>query len=440
MNQEALARLRRLGVVKGARRLKRMSEQPPSPPEGEEAAREIPAATDDDAPPQPLEQLLPGLSLTETAEGHCYVLDRVYSLDHRHGTAPLRALLDFSPSAAACFCGDERLGSAQPGSGPDFGDFLFLDTETTGLSGAGTLAFMVGVASFEDGAFVVRQFFLRDHGDEPAMLLLLEELLQEKAGLITFNGRSFDLPLLEGRFVINRMSAGLVDRPHVDLLPPARRLWRYRFQSCALSSLEQNLLGVQRSEEDVPGWLIPSLYHQYLRTGDGRLLESVFYHNRLDILSMVSLATCVLRQFEAPQAGDHPMDLLGLGRWQQDLGMTAEAEQTLRMAADPALPTDLYHEALMRLGALLKRNERRDEAVEMWQQVACTSFEDVAAHVELAKYYEWHDVNLPLAHTWTERALDLIEGRQASTVREELEHRLARLGRKLAQRGDGSEA
>jgi uncharacterized protein len=338
MNQEAMARLRRLGVVKGTRHL-----TPVSRSSSGESVSPAPARLADAVPegdPQPLPALLPGLELVETPEGACYVLDRIYPLHHRHGADTLDSLLQQQPAAAAPFCGEPRLSDL------DFRDFLFLDTETTGLGGAGTLAFMVGVAFFEGDAFVARQYFLRDHGDEPAMLWLINELLAQRPGLITFNGRSFDLPLLDGRFLLNRMVCDICERPHLDLLPPARRLWRQRFDSCALGALEQTLLGLRRSQEDVPGWLIPALYHHYLVSGDGREMARVFYHNRIDLLSMVTLAARITRQLAAPQPGDHPIDLLGLGRWLADIGRVEEAEQALRLAAVPELPTPLFQQAL----------------------------------------------------------------------------------------------
>lgn len=438
MNQELLTRLRRLGVVKGARHLKssrQNGERPPYPTRspGLRAGQEprsapVERAADDgglaSTEPQPLEALLPGLGLRETAEGGCYILDKVYALNYRHGDGYLSDLLAADPAGAALFCGDERL------AGLDFRDFLFLDTETTGLGGAGTIAFMVGVAFYDGDAFVVRQFFLRDHGDEVAMLLLLDELLADKAGLITFNGRSFDLPLLDGRFLMNRLPSDVRERPHIDLLPPARRLWRLRFRSCALSSLETKVLGLARTQEDVPGWMIPSLYNNYLRTGDGRELVRVFYHNRVDLLSMVTLTARLLRQFSQPDPGDHPLELLGLGRWQADLGLVAEAEQSLRLAAVPELPTPHFQQALTRLAYLLKRDERREEALPVWQQLACTTFDDVTAHVELAKHYEWHQQDLALACRWTEEALSLLGSDGDESVRAELEHRLSRLQRK----------
>ena len=438
-NEELQAKLRRLGVVRGARQLKSPRPLKPAPPVDEERVRPFPTSTPPIAPDnddiQPLEKLLPGGQLVATPDGECFVLDHVYRLDYQHGDDRLADLLNFSPAATAPFVQDDRLAAH------DFRDFLFLDTETTGLAGAGTLAFMVGVGFFEPSLhgerFVVRQYFLRDHGDEPALLLLLDELLAQKAGLVTFNGRSFDIPLLETRFIMNRMPTDLRERPHLDLLHPARRLWRHRLGSCALGSLEGSLLGLRRSQDDVPGWLIPSLYNNYLRSGDARELVRVFYHNQIDMVSMVTLAARVTRLLSQPDPADHPIDLYSLGRWQADLGLHEAAEQNLRLAAQGDLPLELYHQNLHRLALLLKRNGRSPEALPLWQQIAATSFDDVTAHEELAKYYEWQTQELDQAQRWTEQALNLLAswGRrgQQHPLRAELEHRLARLQRKRAE-------
>lgn len=418
VNPKLQAKLRRLGMVKGTRKLK------PAPPVGSEHASvnsHQPAYQPAISTPQPLKKLLPGLERVETAVSACYVLDKVYPLTHQHGADRLADVLAFSPDDVAAYVGDGRF------RGLDFRDFVFLDTETTGLAGAGTLAFMVGAGFFDGNVFITRQYFLRDHGDEPAMLALLDELLAEKAGVVSFNGRSFDLPLLDGRYLMNRMPGRILDLPHLDLLHPARRLWRERLGSCALGSLEQTLLHVRRTQADVPGYAIPGMYHDYLRSGDGRNMARVFYHNEIDLLSMVTLTVRLMRLLHQPDTA-HPVDVYSLGKWQAALGMAELSEKQLKLAAQGDLPLELYHKALYELGWLLKRNGRRAEAVPLWQQIAATTFDDVTAHIELAKFYEWHEPDLAQAARWTKQALQLTAN---PLIRDELHHRLSRLQRKM---------
>lgn len=446
MGDDLARRLRRLGVVKGVKNLKPASEKPAV------SARTPPNQSPENASPgsegeRTIDMLLPGAYLQRNELGACYVLDHVYSLHYLHGDVGLGELAQISPAAAAEFLGDSRIAEMS------IGDFVFLDTETTGLMGAGTFAFMVGVAFYDrygdQEVFIVRQYFLRDQGDEPAMLLSLAQLLSERPGLVTFNGRSFDLPLLENRYVMQRMddriggeTDDLIGRPHIDLLHPARRLWRSRIGSCSLGSLEANILHYRRTQEDVPGWMIPSLYMDYLRTGDASELMRVFYHNRIDMLSMVILAVHILRQFALPREEDDPIDLLSLARWQIALGRNGEAEATLRLVSDQDMPLDYYHQALHEMGLLLKRSGRRDEAAIRWQQITTTHVEGLSqnrlaleAHIELAKYYEWHQHDLEEAYRWTEQAINMVnkwDERRAEVVLEELHHRLSRLERKLA--------
>ena len=196
------------------------------------------------------------------------------------------------------------------------------------------------------------------------------------------------------------------------------------------------MLAVNRTQQDVPGYLIPALYHDYLRSGDARDLLRVFYHNELDMLSMVTLLSRITKLFDGGGSDDDPIDVLSLGRWQLALGMEGEAESNLRMAVSAELPLPHYHQALYQLGAMLKRRDRREEACLMWQQIAATSFDDVGAHVELAKHHEWQTRDLETALTWTSQALDLTNGGPQSHrtpwIRQELEYRLARLNRKIA--------
>lgn len=433
MGNDLQSKLRRLGVVKGTRNLKPADKRPAASPRAAETRPSWDTPADNGRFPS-LTTLLPGAALASTPVGDCLVLDHVYALTHQHGDDALADLLAHAPSPLIPFLQLEAFADA------DFRDFLFLDTETTGLAGAGTVAFMVGVAYFEqrgaadDWVLVVRQYFMRDFDDEAALLHLLAELVASKAALVTFNGRSFDVPLLDARYLMQRQPPPFDDMPHLDLLPPARRLWRQRLGSCALGALETSLLGVQRTHEDVPGWMIPGLYHDYLRTGDARPLLGVFYHNQIDMLSMVTLATRVMRLLAQPAPTDPALDLYSLGKWQADVGLVDPAVKNLRLAAQGDLSLAAFHQTLHQLGLLLKRNGRYDEAVIVWQQAAAISFDDVSAHVELAKHFEWREKAHDRALHWTKAALALVDGwrsqAQARLVRAELTHRQQRLQRK----------
>jgi uncharacterized protein len=202
---------------------------------------------------------------------------------------------------------------------------LFLDTETTGLAGGtGTYAFLIGLGRFQEGGFpgappggpcfVLEQGIMRTYGEERAMLSWVAGLLEEAEVLVTFNGRGFDLPLLQTRFLMSRMRLDLEEWPHFDLLPPARRLWRPAYGSCALQSLERHVLGVGR-EGDVESFLIPAIFHQFLRDGDARYLQRVFNHNQADILAMVAVAVRACLVFDDGLNGAVPSaECLGLGR------------------------------------------------------------------------------------------------------------------------------
>ena len=407
---ELSRRLRRLGLVRGKRAL-----STPSP------RRRV-----------AIESLVDGI-FHETPHGRCFVARSDFTVDHPQGDLPLGSFLDISPDVLATIGGEPALQSV------DLTKAVFLDTETTGLSGGtGTMAFVVGLGFFEKDGFQLHQVFMRDPGDEPSMVHLLEELLAQFTALVTFNGRAFDVPILETRFTLSRRRSPLSGMPHLDLLPPARRMWRLSLPSCALGVLEQEVLGIRRDQADVPSGEIPQIYRDYLRTGDARDVSRILYHNQVDILSLVVLAARLGRIFESPW--DEP-DLSGteyysLARWHDRLG--GEVEPTLRIALSKGVPTDLRPRVLHDLAALLKRKGRRGEALEWWQQLALESELEIDALVELAKTFEWHLANLPLAVGWTQVALKRTglwrAGPRRAQALAELEHRLKRLQRK--QEGD----
>jgi hypothetical protein len=373
--------------------------------------------------------LPPGDEL-DTPSGPAYRIENLYPRNHRHGRASLADVLEFSPALAAEIAGN-------PADAP-LSEWLFLDLETTGLAGgAGTLGFLVGLGAFVEGGFRLRQYFLRDPAQEPGMLRALQEDLERARGFVTFNGRAFDLPLLEMRYQLGlRRRWRLSGLPQFDLLYPSRRLWRRGLPDCRLGTLEGEVLGVERTEADVPGALIPGMYQDYLRTGDATELGRVIYHNAQDILSLVGLAAAVLRRHrdeELPELTGE--EALAVARWHQTKGRGAAAELAYRAALRGAGEPAVRLEVLRSYSTYLKSRGRREQALEGWQEWHALDGEDPTPCVELAKYFEWAAGDLASAHRWTlEGLLSLSRwpaGWRRDQARASLEHRLKRLERKL---------
>lgn len=326
------------------------------------------------------------------------------------------------------------------GTSLDPTDILFLDTETTGLAGGtGTHAFLIGLGYFAGERFVVRQLFMRGPSHERAMLDLLREVLDRFRLLVTFNGRTFDWPLLETRFIIHGYRERLA-LEHLDLLHPSRRLWRQRLQSCSLGNLEASLFAVNR-DQDVPGFLIPQLYFDYLRDGDARRLRPVFAHNREDIVTMVRLTHLLARAAAEPaEVLQHPEDRIGMGLLLLGRGETLRGLDMLSEAiGDDALDPAVRQRAEVELTRGLKRLGRAPEAVPLWiamcERSARRRVPDLYPFEELAKFYEHDARDLDAALRVVERALLLLELRGGSDVdRAGLLHRLERLSRRRASR------
>lgn len=418
----------------------------------------------------PLDHVVPGYEIANAA-GLCYCTVQAFPLDEPRGPHPLGNLLDLPPALFHRFHPTFGVGEMA-----DYRRAAFIDTETTGLGGgAGVYCFMVGVGTFEayqpyapdqlpvapdpDASpthFVVRQFFMRNPAEEGSLLVALADLLASYEMTVTFNGRSFDLPLLRQRYTQNRRflpldrDAALLreDRPHLDLLMPARKVWRRRLQSCRLINLEQMILGLYRSEDDVPGHLIPMLYQHYVQTGHAEAMRRVFYHNHEDIVTMVALADHLSRAFTdidtntntntpAPTASVQGLDWASLGRAHERAGDLAQAEIAYNRALESVRNPSHRSELLASLANLYKRQGRWEQAVETWQNwITSVPGSDPTPYVELAKYCEWEARDLEQAEMWTAWALHNLQkahpaARRPSDQRD-LEHRLARLQRKRA--------
>src|SRR5271163_2616435 len=212
----------------------------------------------------------------------------------------------------------EALRLLAPGLEAEAGDprqWLFLDTETTGLmGGTGTYPFLVGIAWWDAGGLEVEQFFMREHSEEHALLVTLAERMAERRVLVTFNGKSFDWPLLETRYRMTRTIHPPAPRAHLDFLHPARNLWRLRLGSVRLAELERHVLGWNRGA-DIVSEMIPQIYFEYLRGGPPEPLVPIFMHNQMDLRGLAALSSRIVALLsEADKQGKDGFELFGLSR------------------------------------------------------------------------------------------------------------------------------
>jgi hypothetical protein len=384
------------------------------------------------APPQPkspygIETVMPG-AFHPTQRGEVFIVEQVFTADYRHGNSPIVCT---SPlSLIAQWANDVRLAEIP------LSRFAFLDTETSGLSGGtGTYAFMIGIGRFVEDQFVLQQFFMRDPAEESDMLEAVADFLAPAQALVTFNGKAFDAPLLSTRFRMHDIPLPYKDYSHLDLLPLARRLWRDRLESRALKYLEEHILGLRRTLEEVQGYEVPWLYFDYLRSGDARPLAGVFYHNAMDVVAMAALLTHVNEMLQNPYEGcvEHGLDFIALGKLFEDLGHWEEAARLFEHGLELNLTEADFGVAVKRLSILQKKRGDFNEALRLWETAAANGH--IYAHIEMAKYYEHKCRDAKSALQWTRSALQHVkEADLPAFVRkhwlDEIAHRMARLERK----------
>jgi uncharacterized protein YprB with RNaseH-like and TPR domain len=352
------------------------------------------------------------------------VVERSYAPGHRHGSI---CVADSLPPQE----GWSRLGLL---AGAACGrNLLFVDLETTGLAGgAGSYAFLVGCGWFESGRFHVRQFLLSSFASERALLEAVTDVADAADALVTYNGKSFDLPLIDTRYALNRLPTPFEGMPHVDMLHHARRLWHAHDDGHRLSGLESSLLGHER-EGDVPGFEIPSRYFHYVRTGDARGLGPVLEHNRRDLLSLTLLTARAAQLLdEGVAATTTAREALGIGRLYERSGMTADALACYVRAVD--MGPGVCAEALHAHAVLLRRLRRYDAAADAWQRLldlgdSSPRLQREAAEA-LAVHHEHRLRSLPSARRL---AIQTLQFELTTTRRHATEYRLARLDRKLAR-------
>lgn len=385
----------------------------------------VPSQSDHRADPSRLSRVLGG-----DWSGPCFVVEREWKPTAKHGRQEVGEVAEQLHASA----GEARLFGGDSTCAP----FVFFDVETTGLSGgAGTHVFLVGCGWFDEGGFVTRQFFMPQHAAERSLLQAVARELGRAGALVTFNGKSFDAPVLETRYLFHRLDWIGARLPHVDVLHPARRFWA---GDCSLASLERQVIGSRRVG-DVPGFEIPARYFQFVRTGDPGPLAKVLEHNRLDLLTLAALTSRLLHIVRlGPSSVRTACEALALGRTYARTGIDDRARdafmRSIELSRAPAGVFDAVRaDALRGLAISWRRARRYDEAARWWQQIVdmrgCPAALAREATEALAIHHEHRVRDLDAAKTFALLSLG-VDAQPAWT--RSVQHRLARIERKISER------
>ena len=380
-----------------------------------------------------IQELLPEGKIITTPLGESFALEEMYLSQQLHGKYPIYDIADYGALL--------QLLSVEADF--DLERCVFMDTETTGLAGgAGTLAFMVGLGFYRDNNFWLYQGFLRDPSDEPGMLAYIEELLAGIDTVVTYNGKSFDVPLMHTRCVLNGFEKFFEGMQHIDLLHLARKVWKHRLPSRTLGIVENEILGFFRSEEEVPGWMAPELYFGYQKTGDASGVVPVFYHNAMDIISLGVMLRVIAELVRDPYAVNSPgVDLVSIARMYADQKSYDQAIALYEKGIAHDLPADVYKDALMRFASIFKHQKKTEQALALWERAVALG--SIEACEELAKYFEHQVKEYEIAMHWTNAGFSCAKNAklskyQAHRVEGALQHRLERLLGKWQKTKDDS--
>jgi uncharacterized protein YprB with RNaseH-like and TPR domain len=312
-------------------------------------------------------------------------------------------------------------------------DFLFLDTETSGLSlGAGSIVFLFGGCFFTERGLEVIQFFMDDPASEELFLSSIEDLITSHKCLVSYNGKSFDIPMLRTRMVLNRMATSNLNNDHLDLLPFSRMLWKMRLESRRLLDIEKEILDFQRTEDEVPGWLIPQLYQDFLVTGDASPLKGVFYHNEKDIVSLAALFVHVNKMISGEKNLHltNSLDNLSIGNIYQKSGDLPLSEEFYKLGFENGIPEGVGLRVIRNYANVMKKQNKWPEAIKLWTFAA--DLNDYESCIEISKYYEHHTKENNHALVWVETAIKIVHRDPILTnIMDRLLHRKRRLESKI---------
>lgn len=354
-----------------------------------------------------------------------------YALDVRYGKVKIASGLDISGEILTCLSQDPGFKDL------DLSTALFIDLETTGLSGGtGVVPFNIGLGYYRDDKFWVAQYFLGELAEEERMIQDFDRFLADMnfQSVVSFNGKTFDLPLLETRFILYRTPFRLSGLPHLDFLFPARSLWRHKYDNCRLSYLAHEVLQTGR-DDDIPSAEIPWRYFQYLQTGNFDLIEPILYHNAEDILSLLGVVILGASIFlEDPDSCTaDAMDFFGAGKVLEKMGDTKKATDYFQRALNGSLSEEVGLSTRRRLASQHKRSQEWDKAVALWIEMTDSEFasSDLLYSLrELSMFYEHREKKYDEARKFAEEGFVLSRG-FSSYYEKDFTHRMTRLKQKM---------
>lgn len=359
------------------------------------------------------------LPVKKQVSDSCLTIETAYPLSEG-------AVFPLCPETVRLLQDIEIAGSVQPE------EILFFDTETTGLSGGtGTLAFLVGCGTLDARGLKVHQFLMRDYDEEIYVLQAFQTLLQKAKLIVTFNGASFDIPLLQSRFTMHRMHRDISFPPHLDLLHIARRVYKLRIGRCSLTSLEEQVLGEKRNN-DMPGSQVPETYFRFLKTGNLAVLEPVLQHNAKDIVSLIKLLYTLAALHELPLMAGHQEDIFSLGKVYERRGVNDTAKTCYRAVSNGKM----HAPAIARLADISLRLCQDEEAARLLEHLRMSGTAGAKVYISLSKLYEHrfrqYDKALEIARQGMLYCLECLPQEVAvrSKDYQDLAHRHTRLLRK----------
>lgn len=378
--------------------------------------------TTSSSPPPKLEGVSSSNSL-----GDFFYKECIYEDSYQHGNVSFADLFQ------------DSLSVQLPDSAENFPieECIFIDTETTGLSySGGTFAFMIGAGYLQNNQFIERQYFLREPVEEEAMLLDFENLISNFKTLVSYNGISFDVPIIRARFRYHRLPSTITNKNHIDLLKYARMLFRYQFDDRSLKSIEANVLKFTRSEEEIPGFLAPIIYQEYLKSKDLTGIHGVFYHNEIDVVSLIALINVINKislEYEEFFENYETLNFSLAKQLEKNKEYQRAIETYIKAIEKNNLPDNILVKCFLGIANLYKKNNQFDQAIPFWNKAANRN--SIEALIELAKVNEHQKKSYSIAINYCKQALIILSNEVDSIYKrnqiQQLDHRMSRLESKV---------